>query len=298
VTIVLPVFFLFPQYEIMCVAVGLMIFCLATSRLALRSGIAPAFACGIGIGLLALLNPASIAVSVLWLAYLLWRRRPARTARFACCAALALAATLAPWTWRNYRQFHRVFFVRDNLGLELYVGNNDLAEASFALNEANGCHSRMHPGSSEAESRECEALGEAEYYRRRGTMALDWIRLHPGRFSILTAERLRMFWFPDSDGSPWYAFSIAFVTISALTGMLLLGLRRDPVVVFFACASFTYPLLYYFVQSDPRYRTPFLWIPLLAGGYFLTDLTRNAPRVLGKVRDGVLSGLQHGRIKA
>lgn len=276
VMIVLPVFFLFPQYEIMYVATALMLFCLSTSRLALCDGIAAAFASGIGIGLLALLNPASITVAVLWLAYFLWRHRPARTTRFACCAALAAAATLAPWTWRNYRQFHRFFFVRDNLGLELYIANNDLAEASFALNEANGCHRRMHPGGSDAESRECEALGEAEYYRRRGAIAFDWIRLHPVRFGVLTAARLRMFWFPDADGSRWYANSIAFVTISAIVGMVLLGRRRDPVVVFFAGALFTYPLLYYFVQSDPRYRTPFLWIPLLAGGYFLTDLTSGA----------------------
>lgn len=282
VTIVLPVFFLFPQYEIMYVATGLMLFCLATSRLALRDGIAPALASGIGIGLLALLNPASITVAVLWLAYFLWRHRPPHTARFACCAALAAAATLTPWTWRNYRQFHSLFFVRDNLGLELYISNNDLAEASFTLNEASGCHRRMHPNGSDAEARECQALGEAEYCRRRGAVALDWIRLHPARFRDLTAARFRMFWFPDAGGSSWYAYSIAFVTISAVMGTLLLIRRRDPIVVFLAGVLFTYPLLYYFVQSDTRYRTPILWIPLLAGGYLLSDLARRAFARIGK----------------
>ncbi len=139
ITIVLPVFFLFPQYEIMLVATGLMFFCLATGRRD-WDGIPSALSCGVGIGLLALLNPAAMLVAVLWFAYLLWRRRPARASRVVLCVALAAAATLAPWTFRNYRQFHSLFFVRDNLGLELYIANNDLAGASFATNEENGCH--------------------------------------------------------------------------------------------------------------------------------------------------------------
>jgi hypothetical protein len=275
-TIVLPVFFLFPQYEIMCVATGLMLFCLAAHRLVLRGGIAHGLPCGLGIGLLALLNPASITVAALWVAYLLWRQRPARAGRFVGYAALAAAATLAPWTWRNYREFHRLFFVRDNFGLELYIANNDLAEASFDLNEANGCHRRLHPAGSDVEARECRALGEAEYYRRRGAAALDWIRRHPGRFGALTAARLRMFWFPDINGAPGYAYTIAFISVAGFMGMLLLRQRQDPIVMFLAGASLVYPAVYYFVQLDPRYRTPFLWVPLLAGGYFLADLTTRA----------------------
>jgi hypothetical protein len=270
--IVLPVYFLFPQYEIMYVATGLMLFCLATNRLVALGGIAPALATGFGIGFLALLNPASITVAAVWLAYRLWRSRPAFMWRFVGWTAVAAVLTLAPWTWRNYRQFHRLFFVRDNLGLELYVANNDLAEASFARNEANGSHLRTHPGSSAPEAREYEALGEVEYYRRRGAEAVAWIFQHPARFASLTASRFRMFWFPDADGSPWHARSIAAVTILAALGMALLARRRDPVVAFFIGVLLIYPLLYYFVQSDPRYRTPILWIPLLAGGYLLSDV--------------------------
>jgi hypothetical protein len=275
-SIVLPVFFLFPQYEIMYVATGLMLFCLAAGRLALRGGIAPAVACGLGIGLLALLNPASITVAVLWLAWFLWRHRPAHTARFVVCTALAAVATLAPWTWRNYRQFHSLFFVRDNLGLELYIANNDLAEASFAQNEANGSHRQIHPGNSDAEASEFRALGEVEYYHRRGAAAFAWARQHPARFAALTAARFRMYWFPDAGDSPWYAYSISLVTILALGGMALLARRRDPIVIFFAGTLFFYPLLYYLVQSDPRYRTPVLWIPLLAAGYLLSDIVGRA----------------------
>ena len=280
VTIVLPVFLLFPQYEIMYVATGLMLFCLAANRLVVRGGVAAALAAGAAMGLLALLNPASIALTVSWLAYLLWRYRPVHLHRFAWCAVLAAAVTLAPWTWRNYREFHKLFFVRNNLGLELYIANNDLAQASFSLNEANGCHLLMHPGRSDSESRDYQALGEVEYNRRRGAVARAWIRSHPARFAILTAQRIRMYWFPDADISASYARSIAFITLSGILGMLLLARRRQPIAVFLIGASLVYPVLYYFVQSDPRYRTPFLWIPLLAGGYFLTAVTVSARRRL------------------
>lgn len=286
-TIVLPVFFVFPQYEIMYVATGLMLFCLAADWLARRGGALAALACGTSGGLLALLNPASITVAGLWVGYLLWRRRPARAARFACWAALAAAATLAPWTWRNYRQFHSLFFVRDNLGLELYIANNDRAQGSFFLNERSGEHLATHPGSSDVEARDYQALGEVEYYHRRGAAAWDWIRRHPARFWALTAARFRMFWFPDADDAPWHAYSVALVSLLAALGMMLLARRRDPILVFFAAVLSVYPLLYYFIQSDPRYRTPILWIPLLAGGYFLTDAARRAKAAVRRDRWGL-----------
>jgi hypothetical protein len=34
-----------------------------------------------------------------------------------------------------------------------------------------------------------------------------------------------------------------------------------------------YPLMYYIVVSDLRYRTPVLWLSLLPAGYFLSMLT-------------------------
>lgn len=280
VTIVLPAFFLFPQYEIMYVATGLMLFCLASSRFALRDGIGSALTVGAAIGFLALLNPASVLVSVLWLAYVLAGRQTGRTARFLCLAVLAAAATIAPWTWRNYRQFHRPIVIRDNLGLELYISNNDFAEGSFALNEANGTHRRLHPNNSDIASKACLTLGEAEYYQRCGASAIEWIRSHPARFADLTATRIRMFWFPNADGSPGYARSIALITTAAFLGMLLLYWRRCRVVGFVAGALLAYPFLYYFVQSDPRYRTPILWIPLLAAGYFLAELAAKVKRAV------------------
>ena len=280
ISIVLPVYFLFPQYEIIYVATGLMLFCLATGRFVERGGVAAGVASGIGAGLLALVNPASIVVAVVWMAYLLRRRRPAHLVRFIAFAALAAAVTLAPWTYRNYRQLHSLFFVRDNLGLELYIANNDLAQASFALNEASGEYHRIHhPGNSDAEAREFVALGEAAYYHRSGALAAAWIRQHPARFAALTAARIRMFWFPDRDDTPWHAYSVDVVTILAACGLVLLFRRGEPVTVFLAGALLIYPLLYYCVQSDPRYRTPILWIPLLAGGYFLADLAGKRGRI-------------------
>jgi hypothetical protein len=98
-----------------------------------------------------------------------------------------------------------------------------------------------------------------------------------GQFANPFSPRL-----PDAGDSPWYAHSVAFVIISAVMGLLLLAPRRDPILVFFACPLFIYTLLYYLVQPDPRFRTPILWISLLAGGY-LSDLSRRAAPVTAKV---------------
>ena len=40
-------------------------------------------------------------------------------------AAAVVVLCCAPWTIRNYRAFHRFIPLRSNLGVELYVGNNE-----------------------------------------------------------------------------------------------------------------------------------------------------------------------------
>jgi len=54
--------------------------------------------------------------------------------------------------------------------------------------------------------------------------------------------------------------------------------RRHLFVLF---VLFIYPLMYYVVVSDVRYRLPVLWLSLLPAGYFLTY---SAQRVLNRSR--------------
>jgi hypothetical protein len=286
-TIALPLYFFFPQFEVIYFSAALMLFCLVSHRMALRGGEWPGLLTGSIFGVVSMLNPASATVAIPWMAYASWRFLKNRRARFAVFAVLGFAIALTPWTWRNYQQFHKVFFVRDNLGLELYVSNNPWARETFQQNNASGLYARLHPDPSIAEARECARLGEIEYNRQRMAAALAWMHGQPVEFLELSAARARMFWFPAAEGYPGYAFSIGVVTIASFAGLVLLGLRRRPIVLFLVGVQILYPALYYLVQNDPRFRAPILWISILGAGYLLTSLSRfarkprQAPQPLG-----------------
>ena len=59
----------------------------------------------------------------LWACYCLWRNKKAWFVP-AAISGVAFLAAISPWAIRNYRVFHQVIPFRDNLGLELAIGNN------------------------------------------------------------------------------------------------------------------------------------------------------------------------------
>jgi hypothetical protein len=278
-SIFLPLYFFFPQFEVIYFATALMLFCLASYRLASRGGGWRGLAAGMALGSVALLNPASITVTVPWLAYACWRYLKHRRRAFLLCAALGAVAALAPWTWRNYRQFHAWFLVRDNLGLELFVSNTDGAQATFQQNNLSGLYRSRNPNLSLSETREIARLGEIAYNRQRLAAALAWMRGNPSKFLALSAWRAREFWLPDAEGSPFYAIGIGLVTIASVFAFILLAVRRQPITLFLGATLLLYPIMYYLVENDPRFRAPILWISLLGTGYLLVDIrNRLRPR--------------------
>ena len=254
--IIFPIYDFLPQFETMYFALGLMLFCLRA-----RGPIVT----GLAAGLLALLNPASIFITVPWTLYRV-RNRP-RAARFLLVSAAIAAAVLVPWTIRNYRQFHALFFIRNNFGLELHLANNDLADPAFRRNIDTDRYQVLHPGGSLFEAWRVRELGEPEYNRRQLHAAIDWIRSHPSRFLRLAVARIRMFWFPDPEGSPARAAGFALATLLSLPGLYLLWRRQRPLAVFLTSVWLIFPLLYYVNQADRHYRAPILWTTCLAAGY-------------------------------
>jgi len=258
-TIVLPLFFFLPQFDIAYDAAGLMLFCLYTARPQTRGR---ALGTGVFLGVLALLNPANLSVAGLWLVFIAWRQW-----RLIPWAALGAIAVVSPWTIRNYIQFHQFVSVRDNLGVELYIANNDMAAASFVDNLPSfWVH---HPAASADEARAVISMGEAAYSDSRRTRAIEWIRTHPGRFFELAGARAWMFWFSEPRDSMPHRWSIIGVTLASFVGLALLLIRRHPVAIFIAACWLVYPLIYYCVQHDVRYREPILWLTLLPAGYVL-----------------------------
>jgi len=265
--IALPVYAFLPHSETVYCAIGTMLFCLLSNRLAPRAGMLAPLICGIYLGILAQLGPVVLPVAACWLGYLCWRKRLNAPARFALVVFLGFALALAPWTWRNYRVFHAFVFVRDNFGLQLAVSNNDEAGATYQWNLVHQTN-RLDPAHSREEADHVFRMGEVAYFRQRSVEAVEWIRQHPSRFLLLTATRARLFWLPTPrDCPPLLAFSIDALTAGAGAALVLFSLRRRPIGVFLAAVFALYPLVYYVVEFDPRYRISVLWIMLLATGY-------------------------------
>jgi hypothetical protein len=159
----------------------------------------------------------------------------------------------------------------------------------------NGCYQERHPNTSVREAETLMTIGEANYDREQKRTTLAWIAAHPASFFHLTIARFWQFWFPALETIPpmlgraetgyfptpdfmqeWIrhqnalVYSIWLATALSIPGILLMLRRSQPVSVFVVGALAVYPLLYYVVVSDIRYRYPVLWISLLPAGYFLT----------------------------
>jgi hypothetical protein len=67
-------------------------------------------------------------------------------------------------------------------------------------------------------------------------------------------------------------FTVWVATGLAVPGLILLIYRKVPVSIYIIAVAAAYPLLYYVVVSDVRYRYPLLWLSLLCAGYLLSDL--------------------------
>ena len=112
-------------------------------------------------------------------------------------------------------------------------------------------------------------LGEIEYDRTRTRDAKSWIRMNPAAFAWLSLARMRDFWFPQRGDHPFESIVIWISTLLSIPGMVLMARQRAKVSLFVVIVLMIYPLMYYIVVSDLRYRVPVLWMSFLPAGYFL-----------------------------
>lgn len=217
---------------------------------------------GAGFGLLLLLNPAPASVLPVVLLYLAlgtsWRRACLRGGAFVA----GMLLVTAPWMIRNELVLGTPG-LRSNLGVELYVGNNDLSV---------GVHRwEYHPGWTDAETARLKALGEAEYAREAGEQAQAWIRAHPARFLWLSLKRAQLFWLAEiptydtremngvraaDDPRSWIRWGLHFALgVFGALGALAIA-RRSREGMFLAGVAVLFPLAYYVTHVLERYRFP------------------------------------------
>jgi hypothetical protein len=234
-----------PQWE---TALSSLLFLTATLAM-LRDGPARA---GLWSGICLLANPACLLA--------LTPPGAQRGRRFAIPAAGLALAICAPWMLRNWIELGRPYFIRDNLGLELYISNQDRASAEFVTNWPLW---HVHPNQNREEAKVVAAMGEGPYNQMRFRDAFDWIRTHPKQFLKLSAWRVWYYWFPSPrEGWPAYLYWI-------LSGFGLWGLwisRQNRWALSLALSGAVYSLTFTVISTHLRYRFPSLWISALLAG--------------------------------
>jgi 4-amino-4-deoxy-L-arabinose transferase-like glycosyltransferase len=211
-------------------------------------------------GVSALVDPIVLTVAVpvaLWMSFRLWRKRT-HWLNSGAAAVFAFVVVVSPWFVRNYRTFHTAIPFRDNVGLELYVGNQGetwhFAPGGF------------HPSDTPREWAEFQQLGEFRYMQHKRQQALNFIRTYPGLFAVLSARRAFYMWtnfwsfrrrYLEAEPSdPFNIFLCTSLTVLALIG-LWHAYRSNPALAApFAIALFCFPIVYYFTHPEDYYRRP------------------------------------------
>ena len=254
---------------------GLILFFVGASRLVVTTGstVWRGALAGAALGILFLMNQVVLLVAIPWIAFLLVTRRfqPRETLRFLVPFALAVLLVSLPWIIRNFQIWGEIV-TRTNLGIALYTSNNDCADPSLTQELQSGCFAAVHPESNAVEAALLKSMGEPAYDRLRRNQALAWMRSHPRRVLHLALARIALFWFPVPTAPRRATYTIWIITLLSIPGFLLMLYRRLPLAAVFGAIFLLFPLLYYVVVSEERYRLPILWLSCLTAGYLLTAI--------------------------
>ena len=217
-----------------------------------------------------------------WLAYRAHKEHRRWLSRAALATGIALLCCV-PWTIRNYLVFRAFVPLRSNLGLELWLGNNDAYRERWP--------GWLHPIDSQAEREQYAALGEMEYVNEKRQEAIQFILSHPRMEAHLFRVRFVALW----TGSPTPAWDFVetrslfirflflsnfLAAIGAVGGLVVLYRKRSPYLFPVLVFPLVFPCAYYFTRALLRYRHPIDPIVL-----FLTALALAALLQIGAPRD-------------
>ncbi len=148
--------------------------------------------------------------------------------------------TLVPWTIRNYIAFHRILPLRDNFGLELWIGNR------VAIDDAH-----QYPSAFPLiDPSEYNKLGELRFMETKRQEAFQFIGEHPEEFIHLCGRRVYRFW-TEPNYSWWFC-----VSLLAWLGLAYELRRNVETAIPYALVMFFFPMVYYVTHTFPTYRHP------------------------------------------
>lgn len=193
-----------------------------------------------------------------WAAFRAYRLRGIRLGKPAMALGLAVLACV-PWTVRNYRVFHKFIPLRSNLGLELYIGNNENYDPKSPH--------WPPPVTREREILRFLKMGEIPFMEEEMRKARSFIFAHPGVELKLIGLRIVAFWmgtatplrdFLETDS---LLIKVIFVynflaSLGTVVGLVALYRQRNPFVFPLAIFPIAFPVLYYVTNNSLRYRHP------------------------------------------
>ena len=193
---------------------------------------------GVLAGVSALTNPALLAViACLWLWLCIRGRQKGFSRNGQLIASIAACVLVViPWTIRNHAALGRWVPVRDNFGLELWLGNHEGVDRAF-----NTDFPILNPAP-------YNQLGEIGYMETRRASAIDFIRQHPGEFVGFSLRRIYLYWTRPA-GSAW-----PMISVLAWIGVWLAVKRKQMQLVPHAIAMTMFPVVYYITHTFPTYR--------------------------------------------
>ena len=170
---------------------------------------------------------------------------------------------VVPWTLRNYRTLHRLIPVRDNFGLELFLGNRPGMSGTVDFTE----------DFPTLDARRYAELGEVRFMDEKQEQALAFIREQPLQFLARLVRRIFAFW--TAPVPYWWAILSALSWWGAV--LALRQPREREVGVFLLLIFLLMPAVYYLTHFWPTYRHPIEPLMLLAAGNALVPIVGERP---------------------
>jgi hypothetical protein len=163
---------------------------------------------------------------------------------------------MGPWIVRNWVAFHAFVPMRSNFGAELY-------EATLFSNDGFPWMATLPLAEADPEFQRYERMGEIAFSRQQGEIAKAKIRAHRKLFLENALRRVYFFWIsvphPTDAGVSVEAIrriNFSFLSFSGLLGLALALRRHIPGAWLFFWAFALFPVLYYFVTVQARFRHP------------------------------------------
>ncbi|WP_232298752.1 ArnT family glycosyltransferase [Granulicella tundricola] len=183
-------------------------------------------------------------------------RHVLRALRNAVLAAVCCLAMLAPWVARNWYTFHAFIPMRANLGAELY-------QSVLQTNDGFPWGGTLSLAEADPEFQRYEHMGEVAFSKAQGERAKEIIRRDPRTFARHAALRVFFFWVSVPHPVEKSVFieatreaNYAFLSLAGLLGLALALHRRVPGAWLFFWAFALFPLIYYFITVQARFRHP------------------------------------------